>query len=125
MQGPNQRRTEAATAGALASPSLPAHHSIMAPRTHIWRIDGIEEGVARIEQDGGEMITLPVSLLPSGAKEGHQLAVTRTTDGRRGLTLSIAIDAEGTSAELASSARQTAAALARSRKRDPGGNVAL
>ena len=92
---------------------------------HVWRIDGIEEGIARIEQDGGEMITLPVSLLPAGAREGQRLTVARTADGRRGITLAIAIDAEGTSAELAASARQTAAARARSRKRDPGGNVAL
>src|SRR5687768_16472506 len=97
----------------------------MASRKLIWRIDAIEERVARIEQDGGEMITLPVSLLPAGAKEGQRLSVTRTTDGRRGLTLAIVIDAEGTSEERAASARQTAAALARSRKRDPGGNVAL
>ena len=96
------------------------------PKTQqIWRIDGIEEGVARIEQDGGEMLTLPVSLLPAGAREGHRLTVTRTPDGRRGRTLAIAIDPEGTSAERAASARQTASALARSRKRDPGGDVAL
>ena len=95
------------------------------PKPITWRIDGIEERVARIEQDGGEMITLPVSLLPAGAKEGQVLTVTRTPDGKRRLTLAIAIDAEGTSAERTASARQTAAALARSRKRDPGGNVAL
>jgi hypothetical protein len=95
------------------------------PRTEIWRIDGIEEGVARIEQDGGEMISLPASLLPAGAKEGQRLTVTRTAAGKQGVTLAITIDAEGTAAELARSARQTAAALARSRKRDPGGNVAL
>jgi hypothetical protein len=95
------------------------------PRTEIWRIDGIEEGVARIEQDGGEMISLPASLLPSGAREGQRLTVTRTSDGKRGVTFAITIDAEGTAAELARSERQTAAALARSKKRDPGGDVVL
>ena len=95
------------------------------PKPIIWRIDGIEERVARIEQNGGEMISLPVSLLPAGAKEGQRLVVVRTPDGKRGLTLAITIDADGTSAERAASARQTAAALASSRKRDPGGDVAL
>jgi hypothetical protein len=97
----------------------------MSNRKRIWRIDGIEEGVARIEQDGGDMISLPVSLLPAGAKEGQRLTVTLATGGKTRITLDIAIDAEGTRAELAASARQTAAALARSRKRDPGGNVSL
>ena len=97
----------------------------MPPRKWIWRIDGISDGIARIEQDGGEMITLPALLLPTGAREGHRLAVTSTPDGKRGLTLAIELDAEGTAVERAASARQTAAALARSRKRDPGGDVAL
>ena len=97
----------------------------MPDKTIIWRIDSIEEAIARIEEDGERMLSLPVSLLPSGAKEGQRLLVTRTTSGRKRLTLDIAIDAEGTAAELAKSKAQTAAALALSKKGDPGGNVAL
>lgn len=91
----------------------------------IWRIDGIEERVARIEEDGERMLSLPASLLPSGVKEGQRLRVTRIADGKKRLTLVIEIDVDGTAAELEKSKAQTSAALARSKKRDPGGNVAL
>jgi len=92
---------------------------------HVWRIDGMEEGVARIEEDGKRMIALPSHLLPGGAKEGQRLKVTRTPAGKRRVVLVIEIDEEATAAELASSRAQTAAALARSKAHDPGGNVSL
>ena len=102
-----------------------AHDSGMAERRHLWRIDGIEEGVARVEMDGERMLALPATLLPGGAREGQTLRVTREAEGRTRVILTIAIDEEGTAAERARSKARTAAALARSRERDPGGNVSL
>jgi hypothetical protein len=96
----------------------------MTDQNHIWRIDGIEEGVARVEEDGERMITLPRYLLPASVREGQLIRVTRAP-GKGSVTLTIAIDEEGTAAELAASKAQTAAALAQSRKRDPGGDVSL
>ena len=96
----------------------------MAEQQHVWRIDGIEEGVARIEEDGERMITLPRQFLPREATEGQRLVVTRMV-GKGSVTLAIAIDAAGTAEELEQSRAQTSAALAQSRKRDPGGNVSL
>jgi hypothetical protein len=96
----------------------------MAEHEHVWRIDGIEEGIARVEEDGERMLSLPRHLLPAGAKEGQRLRVTRVAK-RGSVTLTIEIDEEGTAAELARSKAQTAAALAQSRKRDPGGDVSL
>ena len=97
----------------------------MSEQQHVWRIDGIEEGVARVEEDGERMITVPRHLLPGAAKEGQRLRITRADVGKGSVTLTIEIDAEGTSAELARSKAQTAATLAQSKTRDPGGNVSL
>lgn len=96
----------------------------MTERTHVWRIDGIEEEVARVEEDGDRMITVPRHLLPTGAKEGQRLQVARST-ATGSVTLTISIDESGTAAELAASRAQTAAIMAESKKRDPGGDVAL
>jgi hypothetical protein len=95
-------------------------------REHRWAIDGIEEGMARVEEDGARTITVPQYLLPAGAKEGDILRVTRATGRERGsVTLTIAIDEQATSEALARSRETTARAAAESRKRDPGGDVAL
>ena len=96
----------------------------MTERTHVWRIDGIEEGVARVEEDGDRMIAVPASLLPPGAREGQRLRIARTA-AKGSVTLTISIDEAGSDAELASSRAQTAAISAQSRKRDPGGDVTL
>lgn len=96
----------------------------MTDRTHVWRIDGIDQGVARVEEDGDRMISVPAHLLPSGAGEGQRLQVTRSA-GRGSVTVTIALDDAGTTAELAASRSQTAAMSAQSKKRDPGGDVAL
>ena len=96
----------------------------MTERTHVWRIDGIEEGVARVEEDGDRMITVPASLLPPGATEGQRLQVTRSA-AKGSVTITISIDDARTAAELAASRSQTAAISAQSKKRDPGGDVAL
>jgi hypothetical protein len=96
----------------------------MPEQQHVWRIDGIEEDVARVEEDGQRMISLPRHLLPAGAREGQRLTVARTT-AKGSVTLTVTIDEEGTAAELAGSKARTSAMLAQSRKRDPGGNVSL
>jgi hypothetical protein len=97
----------------------------MAEQSHVWRIDGIEEGVARVEEDGERMITLPRHLLPAGAREGQVVRVTRTATGRGSVTLTMTVDDAATTAETDRSRAQTSAILARSKKRDPGGNVSL
>jgi hypothetical protein len=93
--------------------------------SHVWRIDAIDEGVARVEEDGERMISVPRHLLPAGAQEGQRLQITLTASGKGSVTLAIAVDEAASAAELASSRAQTAAILAESRKRDPGGDVAL
>ena len=90
---------------------------------HRWIIDSIEESVASIEVDGDRMITVPQSLLPSDAKQGHVLRVVRdTTDGKHS-TLTIEIDEAATRQALAASAAQTKKGTRQAN--DPGGDIAL
>lgn len=93
---------------------------------HSWSIDSIEEGMARIEEDGGRMLTVPVTMLPAGAKEGQLLRVT-LSDATKGepVPTSIIIDHAATAAALKKSAATTAEAMKNSAKRDPGGDVIL
>ena len=97
----------------------------MAEQTHVWRIDGIEDGVARVEEDGQEMLTVPQHLLPAGAREGQVVRITRTASGKGSVTLTLVVDEAATASETDRSRAQTAAIAARSKKRDPGGNVSL
>ena len=97
----------------------------MADQQHVWRIDGIEEGVVRVEEDGERMIAVPRHLLPAGCREGQVLQVRRAAAGRESVTLTISIDPHATTAALEQSRTQTSAILAQSKKRDPGGNVSL
>ena len=93
---------------------------------HTWAIDSIEEGMARIEEDGGRMLTVPVAMLPAGAKEGQLLRVTMSQDhGGESVPISITIDLAATAAALKKSAATTAQAMKNSAKRDPGGDVTL
>lgn len=93
---------------------------------HRWVVDAIEEGMARVEEDGDRMITVPRYLLPPGAKEGQVLRVSRgAATGKGVLALTIAIDDEATAKAVAKSRSRTAEAMALSRKRDPGGDVSL
>jgi hypothetical protein len=94
------------------------------PDQHLWAIDGIEEGVARVEEDGTRMLSIPRSLLPADVREGQIVRVTRT-DSKGVLTLTVAVDEQATAAAHGRSAATTARAMAESRKRDPGGDVAL
>jgi hypothetical protein len=91
---------------------------------HVWAIDGIEEGVARIEEDGKRMLAIPRHLLPAGAREGQLLRVTRA-EVKGVLTLTVTVDEAATAAALERSAAGAKLTMAASRKRDPGGDVAL
>src|SRR5690349_6343061 len=94
--------------------------------SHRWAIDGISEGMARIEEDGERMITLPVYLLPAGVREGQILQVTTAPgEGKGTLVVTVAADEEATAESLAKSKATMAGAMAKSRKRDAGGDVAL
>ena len=93
---------------------------------HSWSIDSIEEGMARIEEDGGRMLTVPVAMLPKGAKEGQLLRVTLSNEaGGKSVPTSITIDHAATAAALKKSAATTAQAMKDSAKRDRGGDVTL
>lgn len=94
--------------------------------THRWAVDGISDGMARVEEDGERMITVPAYLLPAGAREGQVLQVTSAAGKDAGtLVVTIAVDAAATADALARSRATTAGAMKQSRKRDPGGDVAL
>ncbi len=93
---------------------------------HRWVVDSLEEGVARIEEDGARMITLPRYLLPDAVKEGQVVRVTWTGENAGNfLRLEVAIDDEATSAALERSRSTMAAAMKASKARDPGGDVSL
>lgn len=93
---------------------------------HQWVVDGVEEGMARVEEDGERMLTVPVYLLPTGVAEGHVLRVTRGAEKKKeSVTLVISVDAEAAARAIAHSKDQTARTMAASKKRDPGGDVAL
>ena len=89
-----------------------------------WVVDGLEEDAARIEEDGGRMITVPRWLLPAEAREGAVLRVTRAL-GSGSSTVTIATDPEATRAALDASKAQVERIAQASRKRDPGGDVVL
>jgi hypothetical protein len=94
--------------------------------SHRWAVDGLEEGMARIEEDGERMITVPAYLLPAGAREGQILRVTWAAGREKGtLAVTVAVDEQATADALAKSRSTTARAMAQSRKRDAGGDVAL
>lgn len=87
---------------------------------HRWAVDDIQAGVARIEEDGVRMITVPLTSLPHGVKAGQILVVLRSEN-----TLSIELDEAATREVLAKSKATTGSAMAESRRRDPGGDVSL
>lgn len=94
--------------------------------SHRWVIDALEEGMARIEEDGERMITVPVHLLPAGVGEGQVLELTSTPGDRKGaLVITVTVDEAAAAEALAKSKATMARAMARSRKRDAGGDVAL
>ncbi len=94
-------------------------------REHRWAVDGIEEGVARIEEDGSRMRSIPVYLLPPGTREGRLLRVVIDSAKGDAIIATISIDVAATAAALEKSRAVTDRAMRDSRKRDPGGNVTL
>ena len=94
------------------------------PEGHRWALDALDEGMARIEEDGKRMVTVPRYLVPADAREGQLLRVT-LADMQGVLTVSVAVDLNATSAALASSLATTKRAMARSKQQDPGGDVNL
>jgi hypothetical protein len=74
---------------------------------HRWIVDSIEEFVASIEVDGGQMITVPQWVLPAGARQGHMLRVTheRPSSGGRSV-LTIELDEAATHRAMMESAEQ-------------------
>jgi hypothetical protein len=94
------------------------------PTTHRWAVDSIHEGVARIEEDGEKMLSIPSHLLPPGVTEGQLLRVTRAADGGHDV-LTIVVDKAGTEKAHRKSIETTAAAMAESKKKDQGGDVSL
>ena len=99
----------------------------MAKRTeHRWAVEGIEEGIARIEEDGERMISVPVHLLPPGTKAGQLLRMTGDAGDLAGAAgCTIVLDEAGTLAAQRQSKAFVDATLAESKKRDPGGDVSL
>lgn len=95
---------------------------------HSWVLDGLEEGSARIEEDGARMIVVPRYLIPPGAREGVVLRVARSGGGEAhasSVTFTVQVDSAATEAALARSRATVEHASAESRKRDPGGDVVL
>lgn len=78
-----------------------------------WVIDSIEEHVAVVELPDGRRIFLPEDLLPKAAKAGQVLRVA------------FEIDDAATKQAMADSAAQVRKGRDASRKRDPGGDIAL
>lgn len=98
----------------------------MARGAHRWVVDGIDEGMARIEEDGDRMITVPVHLLPAGVREGQVLRVVSAAGEQPGsLTITVTIDPKAAAAAMAKSKAATERAMAASKRRDRGGDVAL
>jgi hypothetical protein len=96
----------------------------MSDSVHRWVVDSIEESMASVEVDGKSMITVPQTLLPSGARPGHVLRVKRelSADGLRSV-LTIELDEAATKRALAASAAQVKKGV--KGKSDPGGDINL
>lgn len=92
---------------------------------HRWAIDGLEEGVARVEEDGERMLSVPRHLLPADVKEGQVLAVTRGTTRNGAWQITIVIDEAATRQAIEQSKATVAKTMTASRERDPGGDVVL
>ncbi|MEO8621761.1 MAG: hypothetical protein ABI625_11900 [bacterium] len=94
--------------------------------SHRWAVDSIDEDVARIEEDGERIISIPRHLLPAGVTAGQLLRVCRSSQsGPESIALTIEIDHAGAAKSLRSSKATMAQAMDESKARDPGGDVAL
>jgi hypothetical protein len=93
---------------------------------HIWSVDGISEGIVRIEEDGARLLHIPRHLLPSGVTEGQLLTVfCSSASGPESIVVTISIDRAATAESMETSKARMAQAMAESKKLDSGGDVAL
>jgi len=92
---------------------------------HRWIVDGIEEDIARIVEDGARTFHVPCSLLPDGVREGQVLTVVRTGDEGAGVRLEITIDAAATEAARSAAQADATRTIALIGRRDEGGDVIL
>ena len=92
---------------------------------HRWVVDGIEEDVVRIAEDGERAFTLPHSLLPAGLLEGDVLVVVRDEDDRGEVRLAISSDAPAARRARDQGRGSGARALDASRRTDRRGDVSL
>ena len=122
-------RTVLRSSGLSVFPSFPLRCTFpLMPRlkSHRWAVDAIDDGMARIEEDGERMITVPLYLLPAGVREGQVFQLSSVPGEDRGvLVVTVAADEAATAESLAKSKATMARAMAQSRKRDRGGDVAL
>jgi SOS-response transcriptional repressor LexA len=95
----------------------------MPDQRHRWVVDSIEESVASIEVDGKDMITVPLSLLPDGLRDGDVLRVQVTRPAKARSVLTIDIDAKATTKALAESDAQVKKHA--NQPNDPGGDITL
>jgi hypothetical protein len=92
----------------------------MATSNQIWSIDSINDDWASVEVDGGQIVRMPVWLLPPGAREGDVYAVQRETGPGRSVVM-IVVDEKEKARRLARSRRQ----VERRAGNDPGGDITL
>jgi hypothetical protein len=92
---------------------------------HVWAVDELDDEVARIIEDGARLILLPRYLLPPGVAEGQLLVVSRGEERGGSVQITVSLDETATQRARVRTGRALARALAASRKRDAGGDVAL
>lgn len=85
-----------------------------------WVVDSIEDGVAAVEEDGARMRYAPAWLLPSAAREGDVLRVSRRDEGAAA-SLRIEVDGRATDEALGRSREQ----VGRLSHNDPGGDIVI
>ena len=92
----------------------------MSDREEIWIVDRFEGERAVLERALHEMLDLPRTLLPAGAREGDALRVTIQADV--GTSRVILVRDEKETAARAADLQRLQESL---RGRDPGGNIKL
>lgn len=96
------------------------HEAAENPAIRVWVLDRVEPPVAVLIADDDErQVDVPLRLLPDGIKVGAVLRVPVTDTGP--LWEAATADEELRRARL----REAEAALARLRRRDPGGDIVL
>jgi hypothetical protein len=92
----------------------------MADEERRWVVDSIEDGIAAVEEDGARMLYVPAWLLPSAAREGDVLRVSRRNEGAVS-SLRIEVD-EGATDQAHSRSREQ---VSRRPRNDPGGDIVI